>query len=542
MVLTRQRACFYHAVLCLALILCLAAPPLAQAAPGLVVESNVQVNDPQQAFPNDFPGRNTTSLAASGNGKELLVTWDDLQGFCGPPNNRPCTPLTEPGLTGFGYSTDGGLTWTDGGAPPAISTTETAGHGSVDRGGSPGHELYYLATRNRLSANGASLGVGVHRGHFENGTFVWDLTHLILPAPTDFISRPALVAQKTNSGAVYVTLINAIEICNVPFAGFGQVEVYRSHDTGETWEGPVVVSPDSAENNDPNDPNCGSAGHFQIAPAAEVGPEGELYVAWVYGPRITAAGTEAGSEISFSRSLDGGQTFSPRKTVAGINTMFTNAPVGYGKNRMNDQPRIAVATGGPHRGRVYISFQEPVAPVTTPGNVQSLVSSQAYLAWSDDHGETWSTPRAVAPPVPATQLKRFWPTVTVRPNGDVDVVYLESQETQVTPDPDDIECDVPIGGGGAVRRTGPHSSLVDTYMVQSRDGGDTFSQPQRISAETSDWCMAAYVFPSPVYSNFGDFLGTVSLPNRTLVTWPDSRNGVPDVFFAEVKGTTKKQH
>jgi hypothetical protein len=538
MVLMRGRSRFRHAVLCFALILCFTVTTFAYAEHGLRVVSNVQVNEDQLAFPDDYPGRSTASLASSADGQELLATWDDLQGFCGPPNNRACTPPDEPGLTGFGYSTDGGQTWIDGGAPPVIGETQSAGHGWVDRGGAPGNEVYYLATRNRVTETAASLGVGVYRGHFENGTFVWDNSHLILPAEVDFISRPSIAARKNNSGAVYVAVINAIELCNVPFAGFGQVEVYRSHDFGETWQGPVVVSPDAAENNDPEDPDCGNAGPFQIAPAATVGPRGEVYVAWVYGPRITAAGTGPTSQISFSRSLDGGRTFSPRKNVIQINTMFTNAPVGYGKNRMNDQPRIAVATGGPHRGRIYISFQEPVKPVAGTGGEQSVVSSQAYVTWSDDQGETWSTPQAIASPVPATRLKRFWPTVTVRPNGDVDVVYMESRERQVTPNPTDIECDVPIGGG--LRRTGTRSSLVDTYMVQSRDGGESWSTPVRISKETSNWCTAAYIFPSAVYSNFGDYLGTVSLPNRTLATWPDSRNGWADIFFAEIVGTTPK--
>ena len=57
-------------------------------------------------------------------------------------------------------------------------------------------------------------------------------------------------------------------------------------------------------------------------------------------------------------------------------------------------------------------------------------------------------------------------------------------------DPSDIECNVGIGGG--FFRKGPLSSLVNTYWVESHDGGATFSAPLRVSTATSNWCKAAY--------------------------------------------------
>lgn len=535
MVQMRGRSRVLPSVLCFVLILCFGVAAFAQTE-DVRVSANVQINDPQQAFPDDFPGRNTTSLASTADGRQILATWDDLEGFCGPPANRPC-PIPDPsGLTGYGYSNDGGRTWTDAGMPPTVDGTQLAGHGWIDRGGKGGEEVFYLVARQRDPNTGATVGVAAYRGAFAaNGTFVWDNTQILPQNEGGFISRPAVAARKNASGAAYVVVIDVIEICGVAGAGFGQVEVFRTHNSGTTWEGPAIVSPDPAENNDPDDPNCGATGPFQIAPAIEVGPKGEVYVAWVYGPRINEeGGTDPTSTIAFSRSLDGGRTFSERQTVVTINSMFNNSPVGYAKSRMNDQPRIAVATSGPHKGRVYITYQQPVRPVTAATDQQSPISSQIYITWSDDQGATWSTPTQLAPPVPPNRIKRFWPTVSVRNNGDVDVVYLESRERQATADPTDIECNIPIGGG--LFRAGRRSSLVDTYMVQSHDGGSSFSAPLRISTETSNWCTANFTFGNASYSNFGDYLGTVSLPNRTLAAWPDSRNGFPDVFFASVKG------
>lgn len=514
----------------------------AQAGGGPEVGPNIQVNDPQQLPPNDWPNRNTPSLAASEDGQRLVAVFEDFQGFCGFPNNRPCPAPVPPGLTGFAWSTDGGETWTDGGMLPPIGDATTVGHPWIDRGNDGDDEYYYVVSRMRGGPTGFAVrGLGLYRGHFSNGTFVWDNIQIVNSSNlNDQWSRATLAAAKDGSGAVYVGFVDVLELCGIASFGFGQIEVLRSHDAGETWQGPVIVSPDTAESSDPNDPFCGVFGPLQVAPAIAVGQHGnEVYIVWQKGPRLLdlAGGTEPGSSIAYSRSLDGGVTFSPRSTVATINANYQNTPVGHGKSRQNDQPRIAVASSGRHHGRVYVTFYQPVAPVQSPITVQSATSSEAYITYSDDHGATWSTPEAVAPPVPPTGVKRFWPTVSVRPGGDVDVVYIESQERQNTPDPTDVECDMPTGVG---RRIGPLSSNTDIYWVQSRDGGDTFGAPVRVSEQTTNWCATFYTFSSGVFSNIGDYLGTASAGNRTYVLFPDGRNGFTDLFFTEVKGKAKK--
>jgi len=513
-----------------------------QADSGPQVGPNIQVNDPQQLPPNDWPNRNTPSLAASEDGQSLVAVFEDFQGFCGFPSNRPCPPPVPPGLTSFAFSTDGGTSWTDGGALPPIGNATTVGHPWIDRGGEGDNEVYYAVTRMRGGPTGNSLaGIGVYRGHFAAGTFVWDDARIINSAnPNDQYSRPVVAAAKDGSGKAYLAVSNVLEMCGIASFGFGQIEVWRTNDAGDTWQGPVVAGPDTAESSDPNDPFCGVFGPLQVAPAISLGPQGEVYVVWQKGPRLLdlLGGTETSSSIAFARSLDGGVSFDPRQTLVVINANYQNTPVGHGKSRQNDQPRIAAALTGQYHGRVYVTFYQPVAPVSAPTTVQSLVSAQVFILYSDDQGATWSTPQELAPPVPPTGVKRFWPTVSVRPGGDVDVVFLESQETQATPNPTDIECNQPTGAG---RRVGLVSSLVDTYWVQSRDGGATFSLPLRVSEQTSNWCSTFYTFSNGVFSNYGDYLGTASAGNRTFALWPDgSRNGVTDLFFAEVKGKVDK--
>jgi len=534
----RRWSDFRCRVLLTACVLTLGLAAGAQAG-GPEVGPNIQVNDAQQLPPNDWPNRNTPSLAASEDGQRLVAVFEDFQGFCGFPNNRPCPAPVPPGLTGFAFSTDGGATWTDGGTLPTIGDATTVGHPWIDRGGEGEDEYFHVVTRMRGGPTGLALrGLGLYRGHFSNGTFVWESAQIVNSAnPNDQWSRAAIAAAKDGSGAVYVVFSDVLEMCGIASFGFGQIEVLRSHDAGVTWQGPVIVSPDAAESSDPNDPLCGVIGPLQVAPAISIGPEGEVYTVWQKGPRALdlLGTTETGSSIGFSRSLDGGVTFSPAVTLVSINANYQNTPVGHGKSRQNDQPRTAVATSGQHRGRVYVTFYQPVAPVLSPITVQSITSAEAFITYSDNLGATWSTPTALGGPVPPTGVKRFWPTVSVRPGGDVDVVYMESQEKQATADPTDIECNMPTGVG---RRIGLLSSLVDTYWVQSRDGGDTFSAPVRVSEQTSNWCTTFYIFSNGVFSNYGDYIGTVSGGNRTYVLWPDGRNGVTDVFFAEVKGKT----
>ncbi len=520
------------------------AAPLA-ADDGPHVSAEVRVNAPQQLFPNDNPTRSTTTIAASPDGKNLLVGFEDFQGVCGPPSNFACPPPNPPGVVGYSFSTDGGMSWTDAGAPFPTGTNITQGHPWADRLSAHGdgdgrgdgdhgrdRDTYFLSTVLENATVPVATGLGIYRGHFGAGTFTLDDVKTFLPTNSgDQFTRASLAAAKDGRQDAYVALINIDEICEVPFAGFGQVELFSTHDGGNTWTGPVIVSAETSTILDPNDPNCGNSGFLQLAPAVTIGDHGEVYVVWQYGPDFLLDGTNTATDaIAFSRSLDGGRTFSAPAFIAALNDMRSNPPVGLGQNRMNDQPRIAVATDGPYRGRIYVTMFPAVAPVAVGTTLQSTVSSQAYIIYSDNRGRTWSAPKALAPAVPPTGIKRIWPTVSVRPNGAVDVVYLESQEVATG-----TTCSVPIGT--TAKRTGPASSLVDTYWVQSRDGGTTFGAPVRVSSQTSNWCTAPYKFANALLANFGFYIGTVSVHGRTLAVWPDDGAGGPiDVLFATIKG------
>lgn len=526
-----------------------ASPQSAQQRATPSVGPNVRVNGPQQPAPNGLLGRSETTVASTADGQEIVAGFNNAQGFCGRPFNSACTPPANPGLSGFAFSTDGGAHWTDTGVglmnDASGRTVFTRGDPWLDRGGVDGDTFYYANLSVRYP-DGADLGVSVHRGHFTNGSFVFDDVH-ILPPPNanDFYDKEAIATAKDGSGAGLVTLTNFIETCKVPENGFGQIEAWRTHDAGNTWQGPTVVSPDQTFVTDPTNPSCGNSGVLQQSSAPVVGPDGEMYVVWQFGPTLSAGvPPSTNAAIKVARSLDGGVTFGAPVTVADINSMRQNPLVGYNRSRINDHPRIAVDTAGTHKGRVYITYYSAVEPAASPGNTdcpstfpttatcvgQSLVSSQAFLSFSDDQGLSWSQPAPIAPKTRDVTVKRLWPVVSVEPNGTVDITYYESREDNA---PDGSLCTVRLSRTPLIYRTGDAHSFVNTFWVQSHDGGVTFGAPIQVSSATSDWCATT----SNVTPNFGDYIGSVSAGRRVLSTWADGRNGVPDTFYATGFGT-----
>src|ERR1700675_2172942 len=132
------------------------------------IGSNVIVNAPQSGQPAGLVGRSETTLTMQG--QNILAGWNDAQGFCGPPFGSVCVPQSPAGLSGYGYSTDGGQTWTDGGGPDPFGGVLSRGDPWMDNNGSG---TFYYANLAVNQTDGESLGVGVWRGGFNGSSFSW---------------------------------------------------------------------------------------------------------------------------------------------------------------------------------------------------------------------------------------------------------------------------------------------------------------------------------------------------------------------------------
>ncbi len=512
----------------------------------IVVGANIRVNTGQLNVPGARFGRSETTVASGEDGQRIVVGWNDARGFCGPPFNSPppCTRLNPPGLSGFGFSTDGGKTFTESGASPPNFVV--AGHPVFTRGDpwmatDRDGKAFFYANLAVDAVTGDSLGVSIHRGRFSDGTFSWFDAHTVNTpnSPRDGYDKEAIAVDARGRHGI-VTVTNFRELCGIVQNGFGQIEVWRTADGGTTWSGPTVAGPELPD----SVAHCGNAGTLQQSSVPAIGPYGEVYVAWSQGPTFNIAGVApTQAKIVVASSFDGGLSFGPPVSVAATYSMRGTPPVGYNRDRINDHPRITVATEGQHRGRVFVSFYSAVARVTAPALTscptslglpsnalcrdQRLTSSQIYLSYSDDHGQHWSVPTPIAPAPPATGVKRWWPVVTVLQDEGVSVVYYESTEQPTLAG----TCVVRVLRVPAlIYRVGPARSSVNTYVARSTDGGQSFGAPTRVSSATSDWCATV----TSITPNYGDYIGSTSVEGKVLATWADGRNGVADTFFAPI--------
>ncbi|HEY7356268.1 MAG TPA: sialidase family protein, partial [Ktedonobacterales bacterium] len=147
-----------------------------------------------------------------------------------------------------------------------------------------------------------------------------------------------------------------------------------------------------------------------------------------------------------------------------------------------------------------------------------------YLAWSDerngdadillarstDGGQSWSVPVRVNNDPVGDGKDQFQPQLAVAPNGVVSVMFFD-------------------------RRSDPNNLLIDVYLAQSTDGGQTFYPNVRVTTVASDPSIDA---PVPDDGSnvtfFGDYQGLAVDNHFAHVFWNDTRTGSQEIFTAAV--------
>ncbi|MBI4393416.1 MAG: exo-alpha-sialidase [Euryarchaeota archaeon] len=276
--------------------------------------------------------------------------------------------------------------------------------------------------------------------------------------PVNFHDRQWITVDQYD-GSVHVAWTSGLAFGNV---------AYRSTDKCKTWQGPVLLD----DQTNPLGPTPGQL-FMSTGPANDV---------WISG--------RAGDGPYFSKSTDGGATFSPWKRAVeaedkGMNATYRSAGLGF----------IAVdSSKGPHSGNAYLAFAD-----TRNGD------RDMFLTRSTDGGASWSEPVRLNDDALGNGVDQFFPAISVSPKGIVDVAWYD-------------------------RRNGDNY-LLDLYYSYSDDGGATWSPNFRVTEVSSDpkWSIhqAGFVF-------IGDYIDMDSSVEGAHPVWVDTRHEKADVFVASI--------
>jgi Neuraminidase (sialidase) len=290
-----------------------------------------------------------------------------------------------------------------------------------------------------------------------------------------------------------------------------------------------------------------------------VGPDGAVYVTWArfaFQPKgKTGLGNYEASPIVISKSTDEGATWSEPQVISGRYAQFST-PVVH-----DDTP------GVPDDGVIYVSFEEWNNPVGRNGG-------RAFVAKSEDGGATWTKHfvglvNDLPSPLPHSAFRdASYPVLDVADDGSLhmvwsnwqggsaDIVYTRSTDgaaswsrpvkiNQETGKTDQFFQWIDASGDflhvGFVDRQYTDDAMLDHSYVVSPDGGDTWSQTERVTTASSP--SDASLFGANCTGEFiGDYTGIVGNGPTAHVLWMDGRPGTQaggdltdqDAFHAEV--------
>jgi BNR repeat-like domain len=451
----------------------------ALAAPTRAGVRNVRVNDPSaDRFQPDQTTQSETTIAVVGS--KVAVGFNDTQqGLLMFTNGTD--------ITGYGYSTDGGRTFTDGGTLPNLPNFANIGDPWMthDRGG----RMYYSTLA--LGGNQGSVEVGVSWS--DNGGRSWTTPRLASPNSNNlsyFADKDAVTAgpdpkvrSRDNVYAVWDD--SSFDFGSGAFAQ--GLAVARSTDRGKDWE---LRYADRAF----SDPDSCSFRQYQGAQPLVDPANGVLYVAAeravVTDPSCNG-GTVSVQEVLF-KSKDGGRTFGPATTIADV-TQVGGLDLGQGRVvRTAEFPVLTL-----HGGRLWAAWN-------------ALVGGRSHimLAWSTNGGTNWSTSIATSGTTDEIQ-----PALASDGNG-VHLAYYQRNGN----DSFDLVA----------------SDTVDGFHFRSTRITST-SFPVVVTVPQFD--------PVVAFGYMGDYVSVVSDGKSQYFAWGDNRDRVtnflhpqgrhdPDVFFA----------
>jgi hypothetical protein len=256
-------------------------------------------------------------------GSNILIAWNDGLGFATAPYTS---------TQGYGYSVDGGTTYTDGGSPPVPAGWRWASDPLVTVNEKTG-DFWFCAL---VDDNSTRNGIALVKARFNAGAVEWNTPALVRMGNSFSVlfDKPWLAADSL-SGRLYLSY--------TVFSAIGDTIVFqRSSVGGTTWESPQRLSANSESN------------RVQGSRPA-VGPGGEVYVTWY------SIGLVDVDYMRIRKSTDRGATFSAAVTAATVYSNYGSGAPGFNRGYGVTYPSIAVdRSTGTHRGRIYMAWNESI--------------------------------------------------------------------------------------------------------------------------------------------------------------------------------------
>jgi hypothetical protein len=458
------------------------AGPAVPAVPSAQLR-NVRVNNPaEDTHQADQTTQSETAIAAAGS--HVAVGYNDSQ-------HTGLFFTAGSNLNGYSYSTNGGRTFTDGGALPNAGGFVNEGDPwmASDRSGA----MYYST----LALDGFTGNLDVAVAKSTNGGKTWNAPVPVFRPPfTTFysgdkdamaIGRDPVVASRDD---IYVSYDDFVAN-NLTSTSFNGLPVAHSTDGGKHWTlkyaDKFIQSPTS----------CSFGQYIGATPV--VTANGTLYVfaeqIAVNDPTCTGTAPTTFSEWFF-KSTDGGNTFSHGVKIADITPAEPDGLLHL----------------GPGRGARTIEFPSPAVlgkKIYVAWNDGTSGKSHIRLATSIDGGATWSAKFATGGIGEDVQ-----PSLSASSSG-LNLLYYHKNPNETL--------DVLLG-------TSANGKSWTTRRVNSVSFQGTLTIPQ------FDPIIA------PGY--MGDYIANVSVGSHLYFAWGDNRDRVkdflypqgrndPDVFFAK---------
>lgn len=382
-------------------------------------------------------------------------------------------------------SSDGGRSWAP--ADPVTALPEGIDKCYAPEVGFDARGILYFLFVGLRAPNNVPKGVYLVASDDRGRTFSEPAPVL---GPHSFGVRMAIDAERGEDGRIHVVWIAANR---EPSLGAfppppNPIMATHSDDGGRSWSQPVAVS----------DP----ARDRVVAPALALGPGGEVHV--LYYDLLDDARDYQGLEgptweghwaLVLASSDDRGESFGPGRLVEDevvpperVMLVFTMAPAA-----------LAAAEGS-----IWVAWHD--------GRNGDW---DVFVRRSVDGGSTWSSPQRLNDDPLSNGRYQYQPQLAVAPSGRVDAVFYD-------------------------RRADEENVRNETAYAFSVDGG-SFGPNRMLSTRPSDSRIGQrYVGPAAEGQvEFGSRLGLLSLEERAVTAWTDTRNSVrpvqQDIFTAVVR-------